>query len=75
MEPALRNRRNNLKDEAATGILRRTTISVQEQYAEVLKYSAEPANSLWLSLDYCALKYATDIGKGATASAYSKYLD
>lgn len=39
MEPALLNWRNNLKDEAATGILRWTTISMQEQYAEVLKYS------------------------------------
>lgn len=65
MELALLNRRNNLKDEAATGILGWTTISVQEQYAEVLKYSALPANRLCLSLGYCALKYAVDIGKAA----------
>lgn len=35
--------------------LRWTTISVQEQYTEVLKYSATPSNSLRHSLPYCAL--------------------
>lgn len=64
---------SNLKDEATTGVFfiyffskRRATISEQEQYADVLKYSAVPANSLGLSLGYCALKYAVDTGKAAT---------
>lgn len=63
---------SNLKDEATTGVFffvffkRRATISEQEQYADVLKYSAVPANSLGLSLGYCALKYAVDMGKAAT---------
>lgn len=33
-----------------SGILRWTTISEQEQYAEVLKYSLHWANALWLRL-------------------------
>lgn len=63
---------SNLKDEATTGVFffffskRRATISEQEQYADVLKYSAVPANSLGLSLGYCVLRYAVDTGKAAT---------
>lgn len=49
VEPALLSGGNNLRDEAATGVFKMSNkFSEQEQYADVLKYSAEPRKHSWL---------------------------